>query len=184
MALRQRGFYLTRLWIVLGHCLLVVVSMYAICLLTFRAKPVWAGLGFLAFLVFALTEILRTSLALFVVNRNLRERYASNLDPESRGHIRALLGAFSGLNDALFFIFIVASFLGLLCYGAALVTGTTSDRAIGFLFLGWAALTLPAIIEAVTGADSLSGKFEWVGCGFQPIARAAIGGWLWKKSSA
>ena len=181
--LRQRGPYLARLWIVLFHCLLVVVSMYAICLLTFRTKPAWAGLGFLAFVVFALTEILRTSLALFAANGNLRERYATNPDPEARGHIRALLEAFSGLNDALFFIFIVAFFLGLLSYGAALVTGTNSDRAIGFLFLGWAVLTLPAIIEAVTGVESLSAKFEWVGYGFQPIARAAIGAWLWKKSS-
>ncbi len=180
--LRQRGLYLTRLWIVLGHCLLVMVSMYAICLLSFRDKPGWAGLGFLAFVVFALTEILRTSLALFAINRNLRMRYATNPDSEVRGHIRALFEAFSGLNDALFFIFIVAFFLGLLCYGAALVSGT-SDRAIGFLFLSWAALTLPAIIEAVTGVEPLPGKFEWVGYGFQPIARASIGVWLWKKSS-
>ena len=111
-------------------------------------------------------------------------RYATNPDPQARGHIRALLEAFSGLNDALFFIFIVAFFLGLLCYGAALVTGEASDRAIGFLFLSWAVLTLPAIIEAVTGVDAFAGKFEWVGYGFQPVARASIGVWLWKKSSA
>lgn len=182
--LRNRELYLLRLWIVLSHCLLVVVSMYAICLLMFRSKPGWAGLGFLAFFVFALTEILRTSLALFAANRNLRMRYATNPDPEARGHIRALLEAFSGLNDALFFIFIVAFFFGLLCYGVALATGKTSDRAMGFLFLTWAALTLPAIIDAVRGVDSISGWFEWVGYGFQPIARASIGVWLWKKSSA
>ena len=55
---------------------------------------------------------------------------------------------------------------------------------MGLLFLTWAVLTLPAIIDAVRGVDSISGMFEWVGYGFQPIARASIGVWLWKKSSA
>ena len=94
-----------------------------------------------------------------------------------------MIEAFVGINDALFFIFIVAFFLGLLCYGVALTTDKTSDRAMGFLFLTWAVLTLPAIIDAVRGVDSISGMFEWVGYGFQPIARASIGVWLWKKSS-
>jgi hypothetical protein len=182
--LRNRALYLTRLWIVLVHCLLVVVSMYAICLLSVRTKPGWAGLGFLAFFVFALTEIFRTSLALFALNRTWRTRFAANPDPEARGSIRALIEAFSGINDALFFIFIVAFFLGLLCYGVALATDKTSERAMGFLFLTWAVLTLPALIDAVRGVDSISGMFEWVGYGFQPIARASIGLWLWKKSSA
>jgi hypothetical protein len=183
LELRHYEPYLLRLWIVLFHCVLVVISMFAIGLLVARASPGWAGLGFLAFVVFALTEILRTTLALFAANRNLRTRYATNPDQEARSHIRALLEAFSGLNDALFFIFIVAFFLGLLCYGMALVTRSDSDRLIGFLFLGWAALTLPAIFDAVTGVDSISGKFEWIGYGFQPLARASIGAWLWKKSS-
>ncbi|MBA3607653.1 MAG: hypothetical protein H0W43_03950 [Chthoniobacterales bacterium] len=112
LELRHCGPYLLRLWIVLFHCLLVVISMAAICLLIFRASPGWAGLGLLAFVVFAMTEILRTSLALFAVNRNLRERYATNPDPEARVHIRLLLEAFPGLNGALFFIFIVAFFSG------------------------------------------------------------------------
>ena len=142
--LRNRGLYLTRLWIVLIHCLLVVVSMYAVCLLSVRAKPGWAGLGFLAFFVFALTEIFRTSLALFALNRTWRTKYAANLDPEARGSIREIIEAFSGINDALFFIFIVAFFLGLLCYGVALATGKTSDRAMGFLFLTSAALASPS----------------------------------------
>jgi len=150
--LRNRGLYLTRLWIVLIHCLLVVVSMYAVCLLSVRAKPGWAGLGFLAFFVFALTEIFRTSLALFALNRSWRTRYAANPDPETRGSIRAMIEAFVGINDALFFIFIVAFFLGLLCYGVALAADKTSDRAMGFLFLTWAVLTLPAIIDAVRAA--------------------------------
>ena len=182
--LRNRELYLTRLWIVLIHCLLVVISMYAVCLLSVRTKPGWAGLGFLAFFVFALTEIFRTSLALFALNRTWRTRYAAISDPQARGSIRALIEAFSGINDALFFIFIVAFFLGLLCYGVALATDKTSDRAMGFLFLTWAALTLPAIIDAVRGVDAISGMFEWVGYGFQPIARASIGVWLWKKSFA
>jgi len=182
--LRNHVLYLTRLWIVLIHCLLVVISMYAVCLLSVRAKPGWAGLGFLAFFVFALTEIFRTSLALFALNRSWRTRYAANPDPETRGSIRAMIEAFAGINDALFFIFIVAFFLGLLCYGVALAADKTSDRAMGFLFLTWAVLTLPAIIDAVRGVDSISGMFEWVGYGFQPIARASIGVWLWKKSSA
>ena len=104
--------------------------------------------------------------------------------PEARGSIRAMIEAFSGINDALFFIFIVAFFLGLLCYGVAFATDKTPDRAMGFLFLTWAVLTLPAIIDAVRGVDSMSGMFEWVGSGFQPVARASIGVWLWNKSSA
>ena len=88
--------------------------------------------------------------------------------PGLRGSIRAMIEAFAGINDALFFIFIVAFFLGLLCYGVALSADKTSDRGMGFLFLTWAVLTLPAIIDAVRGVDSISGMFEWVGYGFQP----------------
>jgi hypothetical protein len=71
LQLRNNSYYFARLWVVILHCILVVVSMYAIALLRFRDTPALAGLGLLGFIVFGFTEMLRTSLRNFCSQSNL-----------------------------------------------------------------------------------------------------------------
>jgi hypothetical protein len=184
LQLRNNSYYFARLWVVILHCILVVVSMYAIALLRFRATPALAGLGFLSFIVFGFTEMLRTSLGIFVLNRTWRAGYVAATDDGARSWLRAAIETYSGVNDSLFFLFYLAFLLGIFCYGLSLATAKGLDRQVGWLFLLWTALNVPALIDNVAGIESMSRWFNWVGPYFQPFARIAIGFWLWKKSNA
>lgn len=181
--LRTNPLYIGRLFVVIVHCLLVVVSMYGV-----RAQVAGAGslltLGFLAFVVFAYTEILRTSLGIFALNRTWRAAYAGATDPSARDRARALIEGFAGINEALFFIFFVAFLLGTFCYGLALRGAAGRAGGVGWLFLAWAALSLPTLFDTLAGADVLSAYFGWVGPYFQAPARALIGVWLWRSGRA
>lgn len=182
LELRRNPVYMARLWVVAVHCLLVVVSMYAVGARRLRASPALVGLGFLGFVVFACTELLRTSLVIFALNRTWRAQYALASDEGAREALRAVMGAFGGVNAALFFLFFTAFFVGTLCYGLALRGGDGQERRVGALLLLWAALSVPTLLDTVAGAETLSGHFWWVGPYFQPAARAAIGVWLWRSS--
>ena len=183
LGLRHNPVYMARLWIVIVHCLLVVVSMYAVGVRRLRDTPALVSLGFLGFVVFAFTELLRTSLAIFALNRTWRAGYESSATDEAgRAALRVVIRAYAGVNEALFFLFFTAFFLGILCYGFSLARARGLGQHVGALFLLWAALSIPALVDTVTGIEATSKHFEWVGPYFQPVARALIGAWLWKTS--
>jgi len=184
LSLPHNALYMGRLWVVLLHCFLVVVSMSGIAALKFRDSPALIGLGFLSFVVFAFSEILRTSLVLFALNRKWRLGYINAKDDSTRASLRATIEAFGGINDALFFIFYAAFFVGILCYGLALIGSAGFDGKLGWLLLLWSALNVPGLIDTFTGRDLFSPFFEWVGPFFQPAARVVIGIWLWTRGNA
>jgi len=183
LQLRHNSIYLLRLWIVIVHCLLVVVSMFALGVQRSPVAPVLVRFGFLGFLSFAFTEILRTSLLIFALNRTWRADYEAAANEGTRAAARATIRAFSGINESLFFIFLTGFLIGLLCYGFALLTAKGLEQKVGLLLLLWAALSVPGYVDTVRGTESLSVHFEWVGPYFQPIARALIGVWLWIASN-
>jgi hypothetical protein len=158
--------------------------MFGIAALKFRDSPALIGLGFLSFVVFAFSEMLRTSLVLFALNRKWRVGYSEAKDESTRASLRATIEAFGGINDALFFIFYIAFLLGILCYGLVLIGSRGFDGKLGWLFLLWTALSVPALIDTFTGTESLGRFFGWVGPFFLPAARAIVGIWLWSKSNA
>jgi hypothetical protein len=180
--LRLNPLYLTNRWVVLLHCTLVVVSMFALGLPAARRAPAAVIFGFLAFVCFAFTEMVRTAISIFAINRNWRAVYASTVDPATRERFRAFIESYSGINDALFFIFYTAFIVGLICYGFAFLRTNGSMSQLGILFTVWALLNLPGWIDAVIGTELLGRYFEWVGPVFQPLARAWIGVWLWKNA--
>jgi len=95
---------------------------------------------------------------------------------------RSAIDALSGINDALFFLFFLAFVAGLFCYGFALLSTKGIDQRIAWLFVLWGLLSLPGLIGAIAGNESLGARFGWVGPYFQPIARLLIGLWLWSVS--
>ena len=177
--LRHDAIYMGRFWIVLIHCVLVVISMAAIPTLLRGPSRLIAMFGFGSYVLFAFVEMLRTSLSIFAVNRAWRAGYETSADEIQRRTFRSALDAFGGVNDALFFLFFIAFTAGLFCYGIALISKSGMDQRIGYLFLLWGILNLPGLIDAILGNESLGSHFDWVGRYFQPIARLLIGLWLW-----
>jgi hypothetical protein len=182
LALRQNRVYMGRLWVVIVHCVLVVIAMYAVGASRARRNTTLMALGFLGFVVFAVAELLRTSLAIFALNRRWREEYVSTTDEARKEALRAAIEAFPGFGSALFFVFAIAFQLALLCYGLALVGGQRRDRFLGGAFLLWVFLSLPGMFDTIAGSQSVSRYFEWVGPYFQPLVRGLVGVWLWREA--
>ena len=177
--LRHNPIYMGRLWIVLIHCVLVVISMAAIpCLLNGMARLI-AMFGFGCYVLFAFVEILRTSLSIFAVNRAWRGGYETSSDDMRRQTFRDALETFGGVNDTLFFLFFAAFTVGLFSYGLALILKSGIDQGVGLLFLLWGILNLPNLVGAIAGNEALGVGFDWVGRYFQPAARLLFGLWLW-----
>jgi hypothetical protein len=181
--LRHDAIYMGRLWIVLIHCALVVISMAAVPCLLNGASRLIAMFGLGSYVMFAFVEMFRTSLSIFAVNRAWRAGYEVSGDDLQKRAFRAALDAFGGVNDSLFFLFLTAFTLGLFCYGFALLSKTGIDQSMGFLFLVWGVLNLPGLVGAIVGNESLGASFDWVGRYFQPAARFLIGVWLWNVST-
>jgi hypothetical protein len=181
--LRHNVIYLGRFWVVLLHCVLVVISMSAIPLLLNGTSRLIAMFGFGSYVMFAFVEMLRTSLSIFAVNRAWRVGYETSSDEMQRRAFRATLDSFGGVNDALFFLFFLAFTVGLFCYGFALLSRSGMDQRVAILFLLWGILNLPGLIGTIVGNESLGAPFDWVGRYFQPAARLLIGLWLWNVST-
>jgi hypothetical protein len=181
--LRHNAIYMGRFWIVLVHCVLVVISMAAIPSLLSGTSRLIALFGLGSYVVFAFIEMLRTSLSIFAVNRAWRAGYEASGDDLQKRAFRAALDSFGGVNDALFFLFFLAFTAGLFCYGFALLSKSGIDQYVGFLFLLWGLLNLPALIGTIAGNEALGAPFDWVGRDFQPAARLLIGLWLWNVST-
>jgi hypothetical protein len=180
--LRLNPIYMAQRWTILVHCALVILSMFVLGAAKLRNAPVMVSFGFLGYLCFGFTEILRTSISIFAVNRTWRAGYAAAADDATREQFRSLITAYAGINQALFFIFYTGFVIGLVCYGLAFLRSGGRKSPLGLLFLVWALLDLPGFIDAVAGTESLGRNFEWVGPYFLPLARLYVGVWLWKNA--
>jgi hypothetical protein len=183
LQLRHNAIYMGRSWVVLAHCVFVVVSMAAIPLLLTGTARLVALFGFGSYVMFAFVEMLRTSMSIFAINRTWRSGYEATSDELRRAAFRNAIDLFSGVNDALFFLFILAFTIGLFCYGFALLPNNGIDQGIGLLFLLWGLLSLPPLIGTIIGNEALAAPFSWVGLYFLPLARLLIGIWLWSVST-
>ena len=117
--LRLDPIYLAQRWTILVHCALVIISMFVLGAAKLRSAPVLVSFGFLGYLCFGFTEIVRTSISIFAVNRTWRAGYGAAADDATREQFRSLITAYGGINQALFFIFYTAFLIGLVCYGLA-----------------------------------------------------------------
>lgn len=184
VALRLNPVYMAQRWTILVHCALVIMSMFVLGAAKLRYAPALVGFGFLGYLFFGFTEILRTSISIFAVNRTWRAGYAAAADDATRERFQSLISAYAGINQALFFIFYTGFMIGLVCYGLAFLRSEGRKSQLGILFLVWAFLDVPGFIDTVIGTGSLGAYFEWVGPYFLPLARLYVGVWLWRNSEA
>jgi hypothetical protein len=183
VALRNDPIYMARLWIVIAHCVLVLISMAGLAAILGRRAPVLAGFGLLGYGVFATAEILRMSLAIFALNRTWRAQYALAGDPAVKAGLRTLIDGFDGVSAALFFVFSLGFTAGLVCYAAALRRGTPRERQLGLVMAAWALLSCATLFDTSAGTAIFSSALWWVGPYVQPLARAYIAWWLWKSAA-
>jgi hypothetical protein len=181
IALHTNKLYLTRLWIVLFHIIIVLSSLWGVAILNWRRAPGWIGLGFLGYMLFAVAELFRTSLALFALNRDWRASFArATSDYSAQDILRPLLAAWPGVNDALFFLLVVGFLLGNLCYGISFVSSPRRfDRLVGITLFLWAGLGCLTLLQQYAGVRSLPVPPDWIAWTYQPLVRVMIGLWLW-----
>ena len=113
--LRHNAFYLGQRWMILAHCVLVVISMAPVALRLSGTARLIAMFGFGSYIMFGFVEILRTSLSIFAVNRAWRAGYEQASTDAMRATFRGAIESFAGINEALFFLFYAAFTIGLLC---------------------------------------------------------------------
>ncbi|HJS51227.1 MAG TPA: hypothetical protein VJ781_04950 [Pyrinomonadaceae bacterium] len=178
VGLHAEPIYILRLWIVLLHILLVVVSMLGVALRKLGDSPGLITLGFLGYLLFAAAELFRTAMGLAALNRSWRAAYVTATDEQVRSSLRTLIEGWQGINDGFFFLLILGFLIGNLFFGLVLVRGLGLEKIIGAALLVWTVLGLNTMI-GYTEFSSLSVP-EWISWTFQPAVRFLIAWWLWQ----
>jgi hypothetical protein len=181
--LHKNTTYLLNRWWVIIHCLLVLVSMWGFCLVQRRKAPGATGLGFIFFTVFAFAEITRQLFILFYMNE-LRVQYAAAMDVASKENLRILLTYAGLLTAPLFGLFILSFAIGNLCYGLSLWKENGHSKWVSFLLLFWAAGTFAAFGNSFWRSDKIGSFIDSYNYTFQPLVRALLGVWLWRKSNS
>lgn len=183
VGLHAEPAYILRLWIVVVHVLLVVVSMLGLAAKRLNDSPGLMIIGFLGYLLFTLAELLRTAMGLFAVNRAWRAGYAQATDESVKLGLRTLLEGWPGVSDGFFFLLVLGFLIGNLCFGLSYVRGAGAERYVGIALLLWSALGLNTLSGYFAGLNLVSVP-EWVSWTFQPAVRFFIAWFLWHEVSA
>jgi hypothetical protein len=179
VSLHANPVYLSRLWIVVLHILLVVASVWGIAARKLKDDAGLTILGFLGYLLFAAAELFRTALGLYALNRGWRAAYAQASDEAVKATMRTLLAGWPGVNDGLFFLLVLGFLIGNLLYGLVLVRQARLERFVGVALLVWAALGLCTLLNVFGGIKGLVIP-EWHAWTYQPAVRFLIAAWLWQ----
>lgn len=181
LLLARDPMYLFQKWLIVFHCLMVIVSMFGVATIARIANPGLAALGALFFAVFGVAEITRMFGVLAYLNP-LREKYLATADTAIRQVIQLQIDAFVLAGTVLFLVFILAFALGNLCFGLAITRNKAEDRWVARGFLFWATLTLLAFGNSFWENSTLEPVIEANNKFYQPAFRAVVGWWLLRKS--
>lgn len=182
-ALARDSVYLANRWWIVVHCLLALVAMWGFVLAHWQRAAALVGLGFVFFVVFAITEVARQMYLLFYVNQ-LRELYLAAADPGAKSELRSLLQYAGQLSSPLFGLFILAFGLGNLCYGLSLWRERGFGRWLGALLVVWGVTTLLGLGNSFWRSASLTRVIELYNFTYQPLMRGLLAVWLWRQAAA
>ena len=178
ISLHANSAYMARWWVNFAHVFLALVSYCAAATVLWSRHRTLAALGLLWFVLWGFTELLGVSINIWAVNRSWRAGFAA-ADAHTREILTTNLMGFSAVWDAMFFLLLVAFFLGTLCFGLA---AKGLEKAVGALLLLAAPLTLGILLGGYTSLTVFTGATEWVYPVLQPVSRALMGLWLWQRS--
>lgn len=179
IALRSNPLYLGRLWVNFLHVFLAWTAYAAAASLLRRRSGALAGGGLAAFSLWGATELLGVTTIIFAVNGTWRSAFAT-ASPEIQQQLRLQITGFQAVWDAMFFLLLVAFLLGTLCFGLAALRGDRLERALGWLFLLAAPLTIAIMLGNYTRFTALDPVADWSYPFLQPISRALLSVWLWR----
>ena len=179
LQLYQNKAYLAQNWIILLHCLLVLVSMLGVALMIRRMSTPLAIFGLLFFALFVFTEWERTLGNLWHLN-GLRKRYIATTDVEALQFLRYELQYRLSQSNVQFLLFTLGISLGNASYGMALIGGNKLDRLLGAGLLLWAGCTSIAFVVDFYPAQWMDKIVQACNKIYQPLIRFAIGYWMLK----
>ncbi len=179
--LYKSSAYLWLNWIILFHCLLVLISMLGMALVIAKISRPIAILGFLLFALFVFTEWERTLGTLWHIN-GLRKRYVTETDISALQFLKYEIQHRLYQSNVHFLLFTVGFTLGNACYGLALVNGKRFDNWLGGGLLVWACCTSMAFTDDFYQAKWMSSIIDACNKYYQPLIRFAICFWLFQKA--
>ena len=182
LARHRDPLYLASLWNNWIHVLLALVAYAGAAWLLARRSLALAGFGFLAFVLWAVFELVGVTLNLFAVNFTWRASYAA-ADPATQTQLQTLLAGFPAIWDGLFFLVLVFFLLGTLCLGIAAFRATGLEKLVGVLLLAAVPLTLLVMLGGYTRHTFAAEVVAFVYPILQPVSRLAMALWLWRGAS-
>ncbi|WP_417881847.1 hypothetical protein [Xanthomarina gelatinilytica] len=164
-------------WVIIAHCLFVLITMWVVFLIGIKRKLAWVGLGFVFYVVFAFTEIFRQFLELFYLN-GLRQKYDIAETPLREGLLYTQIEGFNYFAYALFGLFMFAIAFGNLFYGIAFLKGDKWNRILSIALLSWGVIGLLALGNEFWEVNFISKSINYISLTVQPLIRFIIGYWL------
>lgn len=182
LQLARDPVYVGQKWMIICHCLMVIISMFGAAWVASRNAAGFAALSALFYAVFGIAEMTRMFAVLAYLNP-LRERYMAMDDPALRTLLQQQIENLGGASTVLFLVFILAFALGNLFMGLALSQKNGLSRWMARGFLIWSVLTFIAFSNHFWQVEALGPLIEVCNKIFQPLFRLAIGWWLWRMVS-
>lgn len=179
--LYKHNAYLWLNWIILFHCLMVLLSMLGMALIVEKTSRALAILGFLLLALFVFSEWERTLGNLWHLN-GLRQKYVTTTDVDTLQFLRYEMQHRLYQSNVHFLLFTMGFTLGNASYGLALITRKGTDRWLGASLLLWACCTSLAFAYDFYPATWIGNIVEACNKVYQPIIRFVIGYWLLKKA--
>lgn len=183
LLLARDTLYIQHKWMIIVHCLMVIISMCGVATLLWHLNKGLAALGMLFFSVFGIAEITRMFSVLAYLNP-MREKYLAATNDTVRQILQLQIESFSQGTLILFLVFILGFALGNLFYGLALIRERAEDKWMGIVFLLLALTTSLSFANSFWEIQSIGRIVEESGKFFTPVVRLIIGIWLWRKATA
>lgn len=183
LMLFQNPLYILNRWWVIVHCLLVIFSMWGFFLVQNKKSKELVGLGFIFFVVFAITEIFRQLLVLFYLN-GMRQHYLAAENEATKIFLTNSIENFGFFSNALFGLFIMAFALGNFFYGLSLAGEMGLGKTLSVLLLIWSLGGFLAFGNEFCELPWLSSFLTHYNLWYQPLMRGLFALWLWKSTQS
>jgi hypothetical protein len=183
LRLHAEPLYMTRWWVNFVHVFLALTGYWAAAAALWHRNRFLAGSSLLWFLLWGFTEIVGVSINIWAVNRTWRAQYAT-ADPATQEILKANLTGFAAIWDAIFFVILISFLLGTLSLGLAAIRGAGLDRWVGVLLLLAVPLTVAILLGDYAGITALGPLVTWSYPLLQPVSRALMAAWLWRRAAA
>jgi hypothetical protein len=172
--LAGNGYYMARQWINLLHIPLALTAYFALAYkLRKKILPV-AGLGFVWFIIWGITEMIGIAVIIFSVNRTWRAGFDA-ADEARKIILKSNIEAFYAIWDSMFFVLLIAFLLGTSFYGWATFRSKGVDRLLSYLFWLAAPLTILIILSGYAEISWADPLVAWIYPVLQPVSRFVLG---------